>query len=53
MPTDADYLDKLPEGIRVYPGYLTGSAVASCDRCAYVCAYWEYACELVHDCEGI
>lgn len=37
---------KLPEGIYVY-GF---NAVARCHNCAYVCVYWECACELAHAC---
>ena len=42
--------EPLPEGVRVYRTRMAGNLVASCDRCAYVCAYWECACELAHDC---
>jgi hypothetical protein len=27
-----------------------GTAMASCERCSYRCAYWECPCELRHDC---
>ena len=36
----------LPDGISVS----FGTAIASCERCSYRCAYWECACELRHDC---
>lgn len=28
-----------------------GTYRATCDNCSFVCAYWECACELEHDCE--
>lgn len=31
---------------------LSGGLVATCSACAFVCAYWECACELVHECEA-
>ena len=24
--------------------------ISSCSKCSYVCAYWDCACELRHDC---
>jgi len=36
----------LPDGVSVS----FGTAIASCERCSYRCAYWECACELRHDC---
>lgn len=27
-----------------------GDYIAKCSQCSYVCAYWECACELDHDC---
>jgi hypothetical protein len=38
----------LPDGITIS----RGSAIASCGFCGYRCAYWECACELVHECNG-
>lgn len=43
---------KLPNGIRTYYAHLSGAYVASCDNCSYMCAYWDCACELAHDCAG-
>jgi len=41
----------LPDGMRVHRTILAGNLVATCGRCGYVCAYWDCACELAHDCE--
>lgn len=38
---------ELPDGISI----ARGTAFASCYKCGYRCAYWECACDLVHDCE--
>lgn len=37
---------KLPNGVNV----TYGTAIATCSYCSYRCAYWECACELVHEC---
>ena len=37
---------KLPKTISL----TYGTAIASCSKCSYRCAYWECACELEHDC---
>lgn len=37
----------LPHGVNIS----RGTAFATCDFCSFKCAYWECACELVHDCE--
>jgi hypothetical protein len=42
--------EPLPDGVRVYRSHMAGNLVASCDRCGYVCGYWECGCELAHDC---
>lgn len=42
---------KLPKGINTYYAHLSGAYVASCVNCEYVCAYWECACELAHNCK--
>lgn len=41
----------MPKTMRAYYSHLSGAYVAACDNCDYVCAYWECACELAHDCE--
>ena len=43
--------EPMPEGISIHRTILAGNLVATCKHCDYVCAYWECACELVHDCE--
>jgi len=44
--------EPLPDGMRTYRTRLAGNLVAACERCDYVCAYWECACDLAHDCES-
>lgn len=41
---------QLPKGMEVGHG-LFGGYRAICE-CGYSCAYWDCACELVHDCEA-
>lgn len=41
----------MPKNMSAYYAHLSGAYVASCDNCKYVSAYWECACELMHDCE--
>ena len=40
----------LPSGVVVGFSRFGGSYVASCENCGFVCAYWDCACELAHDC---
>lgn len=40
----------MPKGVTADYGVF-GTYRAVCDFCDYVCAYWECACELVHDCK--
>lgn len=42
---------KAPKSISTGHSRITGDYTASCNRCAYRCAYWECACELAHDCK--
>lgn len=37
---------ELPDGITL----AFGTAFATCYLCGYKCAYWECACELIHEC---
>ena len=41
---------KLPKKMSVGFSHFGGAYVAKCSKCSYVCAYWECACELRHDC---
>lgn len=41
---------QMPKGMKAGYG-LFGGYVASCENCKYVCAYWDCACELAHDCK--
>lgn len=43
---------ELPSGVSVGFSRISGAYVAKCSKCSFVCAYWECACELVHDCEA-
>lgn len=41
-----------PDSVTISRAHFTGAAVATCSACSFTCAYWECACELVHECEG-
>jgi hypothetical protein len=42
---------ELPEGVTITHAHITGQAIAECSRCEdFRVAYWECACELVHEC---
>jgi len=43
----------VPNGMRVYNSRIGGNLVAECATCTTVWGYWECACELVHECQGI
>jgi hypothetical protein len=40
----------VPDTVRASHGAF-GTYAARCSACSYVCAYWDCACELVHDCD--
>jgi hypothetical protein len=40
-----------PKKIRFGFSQFGGSYNAYCDKCSFVCAYWDCACELEHDCK--
>lgn len=40
-----------PKKIRFGYSQFGGSFNAYCDKCSFVCAYWDCACELRHDCK--
>jgi len=39
--------------ITVYRARFTGSPVARCEACGWLCVYWECPCEWEHDCDGV
>ena len=39
-----------PDSISTGHTQFSGAYVATCNLCDYVCAYWDCACELEHDC---
>ena len=39
-----------PDSISTGHAHFSGAYVATCNLCDYVCAYWDCACELEHDC---
>lgn len=40
----------LPKNISYGISRLSGSLVATCSNCNFVCAYWDCPCELEHEC---
>lgn len=51
---NCEYCDcSLPKGMTITQGRITGNPIAECSNCDYRCAYWEHACELEHDCQGV
>lgn len=41
----------MPKYMKTQHSNLSGDYVAICEKCDYVCAYWECACELMHECK--
>lgn len=40
-----------PDTFTFYTTRMAGNPVAQCLKCDYKAAYWECACDLIHDCE--
>lgn len=51
MQTEEICTESAPESITFYLTAFTMEKRARCKNCNFVSAYWECACELVHDCE--
>ena len=44
--------EPVPAGVVFYEARFSGGFCARCETCGHVWAYWDCACELVHDCDG-
>lgn len=42
---------ELPKSVYFSNTRITGASIAECSACGFKSAYWECACDLIHDCE--
>jgi hypothetical protein len=47
-----DHGHEMPTGVVFYRAQWVNEPRARCETCGIVWAYWDCACELVHDCDG-
>lgn len=51
MYEEEDCTEPLPKKIKTGFSHFGGSYIASCTKCEFKSAYWECACDLIHDCK--